>query len=52
MKTVRRTWQAVVALSIYVKSQEPCGSDIELPDSKDDVIEEMLSLKGLFILLL
>ena len=39
----------MVALSIYVRSQEPCGSDIELPDSKDDVIEEMLSLKGLII---
>lgn len=34
------------------QSQEPWSSDIELPDSKDNIIEEMLSLKGIFILLL
>ena len=51
MKTARRTWQAVMAPNEYVKSQEPCNSDIELPDRKD-INEEILSLKGLFILLL
>lgn len=51
MKTARRTWQAVMAPSVHVKSQEPCSSDIELTDRKD-INEEILSLKGLFILLL
>ena len=51
MKTVWRTWQAVMALSIYVKSKEPCSRDIELPESKDNN-EKIFSLKGLFMLLL
>ena len=51
MKTARRTWQAVIDGSEYIcQNQEPC-SDIELPDSKD-INEEILYLKGLFIVLL
>ena len=52
----RQRNEEIIAFPLYESSEEDmassCSSDIELPDRKDELIEEMLSLKGLFMLLL
>ncbi|XP_078329658.1 uncharacterized protein LOC144624151 [Crassostrea virginica] len=49
-KRARQRNEEIIAFPLYESSEEDmassCSSDIELPDRKDELIEEMLSLKG------